>query len=118
MALSAFALSGGGNVNVGTVPVAVQVTGPTIVITNIGNTTVYGSCGGSASSTINLTLGFVQSQVVGGTGAGSTNAASAGVAIPLPGNLGNQVVISTGGNGYLWLATLSGVGAVNVANGT
>lgn len=118
MALSSFALSGGGNVNVGTVPVAVQVAGPTVVITNIGNATVFGSCGGSASATVNLTLGFVTGQVVGGTGGGNTNTASAGIAIPPATNEGSQAVISTGGNSWLWLATLAGVGSVNVANGT
>lgn len=113
MALNAFQFTGGGNVSVGTTPVAVQVTGPTIVITNIGIVTVYGSLGGSASNTLNPPA-YISGQPAGGTGGGNTAAGVGGIAIAPQ----QEVALSVGSNSWLWLATLAGEGAVNIANGT
>lgn len=113
MALNAFTFTGGGNVSVGTTAIAVQVTGPTINVSNIGNNTVYGSLGGSASSTLNPAT-FIAGQVVGGTGSGATGTGVCGFAI-LP---SQSLAVSVSGQSYLWLSTLSGASSVNVANGT
>lgn len=113
MALSAFAFTGGANVAVSTTPMAVQIAGTTIVVSNVGNNTVYGSAGGSGSTTLNPS-NYITGQPVGGAGGGNTSVGVGGFAV-----LPNQsVVIASSGQIWLWLATLSGAGVVNVANGT
>lgn len=113
MALNAFQFTGGGNVPISSTPLAIQVTGPTIVVTNIGGATVYGSLGGSASNTLAPT-NYLSGQPVGGTGGGNTATGVAGIAIPPL----EQAVLAVGGNSWLWLATLAQPSAVNIANGT
>lgn len=114
MALNAFQFTGGGNVSVGPTPLAVQVAGPTIVITNIGEWTVYGSLGGSASGSLSPAT-YIPGQAVGGTGGGNTATGVSGIAI-LP--RGVPVTLSVGANSWIWLATQAQPGAVNIANGT
>jgi hypothetical protein len=116
MALNAFTLTGGANVSVSSTPLAVQVAGPTILIANIGQNTVYGSLGGSASGSLNPGGPYLSGQLGGAAVPGGNTATGfAGIAV-FP---GQQVAISAGANTWLWLATLSGLtGAVNVANGT
>jgi len=113
MALNAFTFTGGANISASIIPLAVQVTGPTINVSNVGANTVYGSLGGSASTTLNPGA-YLTGQAVGGTGGGNTAVGVGGFAV-LP---GQSVVISVSGQSWLWLATLAGLGAVNVANGT
>lgn len=118
MALNSFALSAGANVSVGTTPIAVQITGATIVITNVGAATVYGSCGGSTPALNLATAGYITGLPAGNaTNAGQVANGTAGIAI-LPAPTGDIVVLATGGNGFLWLATTAGTGVVNVAQGT
>lgn len=113
MALNAFQFTGGANVSVSLTPLAVQVTGPTINVTNVGPNTVYGSLGGSGTNTLNP-ASYISGQPVGGTGSGSTGTGVGGFAV-LPSEV---LAVSVGANSWLWLATLAGVGVVNVANGT
>lgn len=113
MALNAFTFTGGANIAVTPTPMAVQITGPTINVTNVGQNTVYGSLGGSASSTLSP-VSFITGQPVGGTGGGNTALGVGGFAI-LP---GQAVAVSVSGQSWLWLASIAGAGVVNVANGT
>ncbi len=114
MALNAFTFTGGANVSVSSTPLAVQVTGPTINVANIGQSTVFGSLGGSASNTLNP-ASFIVGQPVGGTGGGNTGTGVGGFAIlPM-----QSLPISVSGQSWLWLMTAAGfAGTVNVANGT
>lgn len=115
MALSSFTFVGSANIAVNGTPQAVQVTGPTIVVTNIGGATVYGSLGGSASTTLNAQPNsYISGQAVGFAGGGNT-VGTAGFAVP-PG--AQSPPIAVGANSWLWLATAGQPGAVNVANGT
>lgn len=115
MALNSFQFIGGANIAVSATPQAVQVTGPTVLITNIGLDTCYGSLGGSGSTTLSPGPPYISGQSVGGTGGGNT-VGSDGIAIPP----GAAVPLAVGANGWLWLCTLGGnrQTAVNVANGT
>ena len=113
MALNAFQFTGGASIAVSATPQAVQVMGPTIVVTNIGTATVYGSLGGSASMTLNPGS-QISGQPVGGTGGGNTATGVTGIPV-LP---GQSISLAVGANAWLWLATLTGASAVNVANGT
>jgi hypothetical protein len=113
MALNAFTFTGGGNVSITGTPQAVQVVGPTIVVSNIGQNTVYGSLGGSASTTLNPGL-YLSGQPLGGTGGGNTGTGVGGFAV-LP---GQSLPVSVSGQSWLWMQTLQGLGSVNIANGT
>ena len=114
MALNAFTMTGGANVSVSATPLAVQVTGPTINVSNVGQCTVYGSLGGSASNTLNP-ASFIVGQPVGGTGGGNTGTGVGGFAV-LP---GQSLAVSASGQSWLWRVAAGGsAGAVNVANGT
>ena len=114
MALNAFTFTGGANVNVGVTALAVQVAGPTVLISNLGITTVYGSLGGSASGSLSPST-FISGQLGAAPTAGGNSGTGFGGVAVLP---GQQVSLTTGANTWLWLATMAGVGAVNVANGT
>lgn len=113
MALNSFQFTGGANVSVGPTPLAVQIVGPTVVVTNIGALTVYGSLGGSTS--ISLNPGAYLSGAPAPAGNAPSTATGVGGFSVLP---GQQIALAAGANGFLWLATLAGQSAVNVANGT
>jgi hypothetical protein len=116
MALSALQFTGGGNASISGTPQAFQVTGPTIIISNVGVETVYGSLGGSASTSLNP-QSYISGQVQGGSGGGNTGVGFAGIAV-LPGQ--TSPPISIGANSWIWLCTLGGarLSLVNIANGT
>ena len=114
MALNAFQFTGGANVGVSPTPLAVQVAGPTILISNLGIVPVYGSLGGSASGSLSPST-FVSGQLGAASSPGGNTATGFGGVVVLP---GQQVALTTGASTWLWLATLAGQGSVNVANGT
>lgn len=108
MALSAFAAGPGGNLSVGPTPLAVAVIGPTILITNLGEVTVYGTL---ASGTTGV---LAWNPIVSIAAGGTTVAQTGGFAIPP-----NASLPVTMAGGWLWLATGGPQGAgVNVINGT
>lgn len=109
MALSGFAAGPGGNISVGPTPLAVQVVGPTILITNLGEATVYG--------TLQTGTGGVLAwqPIASIAGGGNSGAGIGGFAIPP----NSSLPITTGANTWVWLATGGNVGAgVNLINGT
>lgn len=108
MALSAFTAGPGGNVSVGPTPLAVQVTGPTILINNLSDVTVYGTL--SAGSAGVLTWNPIALIAPGGATFGQTGGFAVQPRQSLP------VVASLG---WLWLATAGPIAAgVNIVNGT
>ena len=117
MALSSFAVTGAGDVTVGPTPLAVQVSGSTVLITNLGFVTCWASLGGSAPSAANPATGQLTGLPVGQAGSsGNVATATGGVAVegfPAP-----PVALAIGSNGFLWLATIAGQTVVNVAVGT
>jgi hypothetical protein len=120
MALANFLPNGAATLAVSSTPLAVQVSGTTCLITNLGLSTVYGTLGGSGASSV-PSLGVLSGSGVGSPSFTNITSLNGGIPIlPLGAGGASQVILSvSGSNTFLWLMTLPGVptSVVNVACG-